>query len=73
MPVSTNYNPQKIIGNEENQERIRKDFPEWSKAMVKVMASGKGPIIGDVCPDWPHDSGGPWIKGITKNGETCWV
>lgn len=38
-----------------------------------VAGPGRGPIIQDECPSWPHESGGPWARGLTADGRCCWV
>jgi hypothetical protein len=68
-----NIGPQKIVGNEAEQARIRNLHPEWNDKMVRVAASTRGPIISDTCPNWPHASGGIWVMGLTENGKKCWV
>lgn len=58
------------------QERIdyfRKACPEWSERLIYIYAAGRGPIIQDEKPDWPHESGAPWARGTTSDGKICWV
>ncbi len=71
--MSVNIDPQTIVGNEEYQAQIRALHPDWSEAMIRIAASVRGPITHDECPDWPHQSGGPWVRGLTADGKTCWV
>ncbi len=49
-----------------------RDTAEKQASQSPDPQPGRGPVVQDARPDFPHASGGPWIKGITPDGKRCW-
>ena len=61
----------KRIGNRLPFKASLADFIYWSE---NNFGLARGPLIQEYQPYYLLNvSGAPWVKGITKDGKTCWV